>query len=169
MTSTPQTEALEAWLKDNGAFIHPSARILENAAAGVHVRAAEDIPPGTAIATTAHSISLSYLNAIVDDRYPAQYMQRTRMKVEAIGFFYLMTQYLDRERSFWKPYLDSLPGPESEFSQPLFFTDGDDVAWLAETDVWHTVKKRERTYEEYYRNGIQSLEESGISVERYTW
>lgn len=169
MSATPQTEALEAWLRLNSASIHPNVQILEDANSGVHVRATDTLPPGTTVATAPHSISLSCLNAIVDDAHAVYSTQRHRMEVEAIGFFYLMTQYLNRDRSFWKPYLESLPGPESDLTQPLFFVDTEDVEWLAETDVYHTVLKRGKKYDKQYRNGIAVLNEAGIDTETYTW
>ena len=80
-----------------------------------------------------------------------------------------MAQYIHRSGSFWNPYLDTLPGPETEFSQPLFFEDSEDVAWLEGTDVWYTNLARREVYEKYYRDGITVLEQAGIDTEQYTW
>jgi hypothetical protein len=170
MSSTPQTEALEAWLKQHGALLHPAIQIVEDAASGVHVRATKTLPPGTTIGTAPHAISLSYLNALVDEQYPVFSTRREQWSIEAIGFFYLMTQYINRENSLWKPYLDLLPGPESSaLSQPLFFDDTDDVEWLADTDVWYTVLKRKEKYEALYQSHLPLLEQAGIDTRPYTW
>jgi hypothetical protein len=169
MAVTPETEALEAWLKKHGGYLHPEVRILHSSDAGVHMRASDFIPPATLLASVPHSLTLSYLNALVDDNFPVFRTQRQEFKVEAIGFFYLMAQYITRERSFWQPYLVSLPGPASELMQPFFFEDQEDVSWLEDTDVWHTITAKKEIYDKYYREGIAVLEEAGIDVAPYTW
>ena len=116
-----------------------------------------------------NSITLSYLNALVDDAYPFFQQHRSQLKIEAIGFFYLMVQYANRGTSFWKPYFDALPTPNSSFSQPLFFEDAEDIAWLEGTDVRHTIIARREVYKKYYHDGIAVLEQCGIDVEPYTW
>ncbi|KAK3709717.1 hypothetical protein LTR37_010744 [Vermiconidia calcicola] len=114
-------------------------------------------------------MALSYLNALVDDAFPVFKQQRHRFKVEAIGFFYLMAQYINREQSFWKPYLDTLPSPDQELTEALFFEHEEDVAWLEDTDVWRTVSARAEVYEKYHRDGIEVLQEAGIDTQPYTW
>lgn len=167
--STDQTAALEKWFRSNGGCIHENIRIAHDEVSGVHYRALAPIEPGTKISSSPHSLILSYLNAIVDDTFPVFRDHKHQFTVEAIGFFYLMAQYIHREKSFWKPYLDTLPGPDEDFSQPLFFEDPDDVAWLEGTDVWHTVTSRKKIYQQYYQNGISVLNQSGIDTEPYTW
>ena len=175
MASTPQTSALESWFKANGGYVHANIRILKaspdscDASSGIHYRAVGPIEPGTTLASAPDSIALSYLNALVDDAFPVFRQHRHRFKVEAIGFWYLMTQYVNRERSFWKPYLRTLPRPDSELTQPLFFEDPEDIQWLAGTDVWHTNLARRKIYEQYYSHGAAILKESGIDIEPYTW
>jgi hypothetical protein len=169
MAVIPETEALDAWLKKHGGYLHPEIRILHSSDAGVHTRASDSIPPANLLASVPHSLTLSYLNALVDDDFPGFGMQRAKFKVEAIGFFYLMAQYINRERSFWQPYLDSLPGPDSELMQPFFFEDQEDISWLQDTDVWHTITAKKEIYDKYYRDGIAVLKEAGIDVAPYTW
>ncbi|KAK5174229.1 uncharacterized protein LTR77_001309 [Saxophila tyrrhenica] len=167
--ANPQTEALEAWLSSNGAYLHSDIRILQDNESGVHLRATKPIPPATTIASTPHSMALSYLNALVDNAYPVFKQQRQRFKVEAIGYFYLMAQYINREQSFWKPYLEALPSPDGELTQALFFDSAEDIAWLDGTDVWHTVIARQNVYGGYYNHGIAVLQEAGIDCKPYTW
>ena len=175
MASTTQTTALESWFKANGGYLHPNIRILKaspdsaDASSGIHYRAMGPIEPGSIIACASDSIALSYLNALVDDAFPVFRQHRHRFKVEAIGFWYLMTQYVNREHSFWKPYLRALPRPDSELTQPLFFEDPEDIAWLSGTDAWHTNVARRQVYEQYYSHGAAILKESGIDIEPYTW
>lgn len=169
MSTTPKAEALETWFRANNGYLHDGIQILHSQTAGFHFRADILIPPGATIASAPHSITLSYLNALVDDEYPVFRQRRDRFKIEAIGFFYLMTQYVNRDRSFWKPYLDVLPQPEEEFLQPLFYDSSEDIAWLAGTDVWHTVIARRDVYKKYYDDGTTVLRDAGIDVAPYTW
>ena len=176
MTATPQTKALETWLRSHGAYLHPNTRIVKDSDRGIHRQATAPIPPGTTIASAPHSLALSPLNALIDDAFPVFRQQRHRFKVEAMGFFYLIAQYIHRNNSpggpsesFWKPYLDALPGPDMEFSQPLFFEEAEEVVWLEGTDVWHTNLARKEVYQKYYRDGLAVIEQAGIDTEPYTW
>ena len=172
MTSTPATTSLESWFRSHGGYLHRNIRILQapsDSSSGIHYHATGPIPPGTTFAHAPHSLALSYLNALVDDTFPVFAQQRHRFKVEAIGFWYLMVQYVNLERSFWRPYLKTLPAPDSEFTRPLFFEAPGDVAWLEVTDVWHTALARKKVYEQYYNDGIAVLREAGIDGQPYTW
>lgn len=167
---------LEAWFRTQGGNLHPNISITSSALAncthsssGVHFCANGLIQPGEELASAPASITLSYLNALADDKYPIFQQQRHRFKVEAIGFWYLMIQYANRNQSFWKPYLDALPCPDSDLTQPLFFEDQDDIAYLGGTDAWYTAEARKEVYQQYYRDGLQILKEAGIDVEPYTW
>lgn len=169
MASTPEAVALENWFRSNSGYLCEGIRILHDETSGVHYRAIAPIGPETTIASAPHSMTLSYLNALVDDAFPVFRQQRHQFKVEAIGFFYLMAQYINRERSFWQPYLDTLPDPQDDFSQPMCFEAAEDVAWLEGTDVWHTVTARKEVYKKYYQDGIAVLKRAGLDVQPYTW
>ena len=169
MSPTDKTEALEQWYRFNKGYLNERVRIVEDAAAGVHCKAMQPIDAGSTIAITPHWLTLSYLNALVDDAYPVFRQQRHRFRVEVMGFFYLVIQYVNRHKSFWKPYLDSLPQPDGELAHPMFTDELDDVAWLDGTDAWYTVCARKEKYEECYHDGIGVLKEAGLDVEPYTW
>lgn len=172
MTSTPSTVALEQWLRTQNAIFHPSLHILSSPTSGIHMRTSHPLPPGTTLATSPHSLALSYLSALVDDDWPVFRNQGRRLRSEAIGFFYLMAQWLNRSGSFWKPYLDTLPPPPGEQgdgAQPLFWEGQGDVAWLGGTDVWHTICARREVYERYYEEGIGVLKEGGVDTKGFTW
>ena len=169
MSSTEKTQALEQYLRSNGAYINPNITVVEDSASGVHLRAHSRLEAESSIVSIPHTLCLSYLNALVEDAWPVFKEHRHRFKVEAIGFWYLAAQYLHRETSFWRPYLDSLPSPESEHTQPLFFEDTEDVAWLEGTDVWHTHLGRTEVHRGYYDEGIAILQEAGVDVTGFTW
>lgn len=161
-------EALEKWHKDNGGYLHPSTKITKDASSGVHLRAATAIAPGTHVCTVPHSMALSYLNALADDAFPVFKTYRHALKIEAVGFFYLMARYINREKSFWKPYLDTLPSPEEGYTTPLWFDD-EDMLWIEGTDVQYTAVERLAIYKRYYADGIKVLQKSGIDTQPYTW
>lgn len=169
MASTALAETLDDWFRQNSGHLHDGIRIGHNNTKGLHFEATAPIQPGSTIASAPHSMTLSYLNALVDDTFPVFREQRRQFKVEAIGFFYLMVQYVNRARSFWKPYLDALPDPEQDFSQPMFFKAVEDVAWLQGTDVWHTITARKEVYKKYYEDGMAVLKSAGMDVTPYTW
>jgi hypothetical protein len=170
MASAKPVSALEDWLHSQpGGYLHPNVHIVDDSSAGVHWRASGPVEPGTKLATVPHSIALSYLNALADDEYPVFKQKRTAFKIEAIGFFYLALQYLNRSTSFWKPYLESLPQPEEQHTTPLWFDTPEDEAWLADTDALFTTKKLKAIYEEQYQSGIAVLGAAGIDTEPITW
>lgn len=169
MTTTVQTHGLEHFLGLNNAFLHPSLTVADSEEAGVHLHAHAPLPTESTLVSVPHTLALSYLNALVDDDWPVFKKQRHRFKVEAIGFWYLCAQYLHREDSFWEDYLSSLPSPKSELTQPLFFEDEDDVAWLKGTDVWHTHLQRTEVHRGYYDEGIEVLRGAGVDVQHFTW
>lgn len=161
---------LHRWLRLNGGFLLTAIDIAYNDRAGYHWTANKAIEPRTLLASTPHPLALSYLNAIVDDKYVVykQIHQQRELAIEAIGFFYLITQWLDPE-SFWRPYLDTLPPVEEGFTSPLWFDAIDDMDFLESTDVWHSAVARREIYERYYATGINLLKKSGVDTQLYTW
>ena len=121
------------------------------------------------IITIPHSIALSYLNALADDEYLVFRQHRKTLRIETLGYLYLALQYLQRSKSFWKPYLDTLPRPDESHTTPLWIDDPPDELWLADTDALYTMKQRRAIYGEQYAKGISILRNAGIDVEGLTW
>lgn len=170
MAASPtELAALEQWFRANHGHLHPGIHLQHDDIFGVHYRTRATIEAGVCVASASHAVALSYLNALVDEHFPVFQQQRHRFPVAAAGFFYLMSQWVNREISFWKAYLDTLPTPEADFSQPLFFEQAADTAWLEGTDVWHTVRAREEVYRSYFNDGIALLRQEGMDVQPYTW
>lgn len=173
MAASSTASSLNGFLREKSGYLHPSVSIAESEAAGCHWRATDTIEPGSTIISVPHSTALSYLNALVDEEWSVFKKCRSLFKpefeVEAISFFYLMVQYTYREKSFWKPYLDALPGPNAYHTQPLFFDDQLDIEWLAGTDVWHTNEKRTARYREIYEDGTAVLQKAGADRSWCSW
>nr|OQO17909.1 hypothetical protein B0A51_15794 [Rachicladosporium sp. CCFEE 5018] len=161
---------LESWFREQpAAYLHPAIHISHNHEAGGHWRADAAIEAATRLVVVPHSLAFSHLNALVDDAYPIFKQQRVALGVEITGFFYLMLQYLHREKSFWKHYLDALPKPEDQHTTPLWFDDSIDQAWLADTDAAYTARKRREAYLKQYDTGIAVLRKAGIDTSPLTW
>ncbi|KAF2163275.1 hypothetical protein M409DRAFT_68568 [Zasmidium cellare ATCC 36951] len=164
--ATPQLATLRQWLEDNGGQLHAGIALDSSQQAGVHLRAILDLAPETRICTVPNALALSSLNALVDDDFTV--FRHRGLPVEGIGYFYLMYQYIRKEQSFWKPYLDTLPGPDVDHGTPVWF-DEPDTQWLAETDVLHTSHVRLENYQNIYNQGIAALQGANIDTEPYTW
>lgn len=79
-----------------------------------------------------------------------------------------MRQYIEGESSFWKPYIDTLPGPGAEHRTPFYFED-EDLPWLEDTDVLHTCKARQETHRSQYKQGVDMLKTAKVDILPYTW
>lgn len=129
-------EAFENWFRTNGGYLHPAVHLAQDAEQGSYFRATADIEPGTHVLTVPHNLAMSNLNAQVDDDFPVFRTHAQSFTVEGLSFFYLMAQWLNKEESFWKPYLNILPSPEQGFETPIFYDDGD-RKWLEGTENEH--------------------------------
>lgn len=161
-------EALEQWFKDNGGYLHPSVHLARDEEHGVHFRAFASLGPGTHILTVPHHLALSNLNAQVDDAFTVFKSKANSFTVEALSFFYLMAQWLNKEKSFWKPYLEVLPSPEEGYGTPFWFGD-DDLLWLEGTDLAPSFVGRRDIWQRYWREGVRVLKEAGTDTSGYTW
>ncbi|KAF4554924.1 SET domain-containing protein 1 [Elsinoe fawcettii] len=161
-------DELKAWLLTNNGSLHPSTELGSDEKRGNYMVAKEDIPDGERIMTVPHSLFLSCLNAMVDDSLPVLKANADSFTVEALGVLYLMSQWLNKEKSFWKPFLEILPTPDQGFNTPFWF-DEDDLRWLEGTDLSKTFKDLEAGWQKYWRDDTKILAEGGMDVSGYTW
>ena len=161
-------DVLERWFRDNGGYMHPAVHLARDDEHGGHIRTSSDLAPATHIMTVPYSLTLSCLNAMVDDRFPVFKESADSFTVEALGFFYLMTQCIHRDTSFWKPYLDTLPTPEEGFSTPFWFED-EELRWLEGTDLHPSFLARQEVWKRYWEDGMEVLRRKGVDSEPYTW
>ena len=118
-------DRLVNWAQAQGATLHPSLEIYHDDVTKLSLRvknSAEPLEPGFNAVSCPLSITLSYLNALVDGplnlprppdhrgpAFPPSFMAAVPPHV--IGRFYLIQQYLKGSESFWFPYISSLSGP----------------------------------------------------------
>ncbi|KAK4939337.1 hypothetical protein LTR28_009390 [Elasticomyces elasticus] len=168
MSKFTELNALERWFKVNGGYLHPAVHLAQDGSHGVHLRASEAVESGTHLITVPHSISLSYLNALVDERESIWKTLSQKLPPEVVGWFYLAHQYVHRERSFWKPYLDTLLAPETGIGTPFSFDD-EDLRWLYGTDLYHSFERRKEVWEGHWKVGIDAMGKAGMATEQFTW
>ncbi|KAG9681534.1 SET domain-containing protein, partial [Aureobasidium melanogenum] len=161
-------DAFGKWFRENGGYLHPSVQFAQDAEHGSHFRATASIEPSTHILTVPHNLALSNLNAQVDDDFPVFRTHAQKFTVQSLGFFYLMAQWLNKDKSFWKPYLDILPSPEQGFETPMFYGE-DDRQWLEGTDLHASVLGREAAWKKYWEDGLQVMQSASMDVTDYTW
>jgi hypothetical protein len=161
-------EALEKWFRKNGGYLHPSIHISYDERIGAHFKTISKVPAGTRVLTVPHHLAISNLNAQVDDAFPVFGTHAKSFTVEALSFFYLMAQWIHKETSFWKPYLETLPSPEQGFGTPLWFDD-DDRKWLEGTDLQPTSLAREAVWQGYWKDGLEVLKSADVDVAPYSW
>ncbi|TKX18134.1 putative ribosomal lysine N-methyltransferase set10 [Elsinoe australis] len=154
-------EALAEWLKANNGRLHSSTRLSSDGEQGGHLMAREDLSEGAQIMSVPHSLAMSCLNALVDDTLPVLKANADSFTVEALGVLYLMSQWLNKDKSFWKPYLDILPTPEQGFNTPFWFEE-DDLSWLQGTDLMKTFEGLESAWRTYWRDDTKVLHEGGM-------
>ncbi|KAF2860687.1 SET domain-containing protein [Piedraia hortae CBS 480.64] len=166
---TAKTKALTAWLQQHGGFLHKDIKLCHDEQSGMHLRAFATIEPDTVITKVPLTLSLSSLNALVDKQFSVFWSRRSELDPAAVGYFYLALQWINRETSFWQPYLEALPQPGEDFSTALWFDRPEDVDWLFGTDVLVSMQCAKELQEGYYHKGIQFLKEAGVDVEPITW
>lgn len=163
-----QVSDFRSWLDDNGVRFGPHVEIKHDEQYGVHVVTTADVQSGDRIVTVPHTIALSSLNAQVDDAFPFFKDHAKSFTVEALGFFYLMAQWIHKDKSFWKSYLELLPTPEQGVGTPFWFDD-EDLLWLQGTDLHQTFLGRQEVWEKYWMDGLDVLKSAGVDTSDYTW
>jgi len=149
-------ENLKRWARQHGAVLHPLLEVYHDEVTKFSLRvkesATEALQPGFAAVSCPLPITLSYLNAVVDgplvlpftstdqhtSSFPEKFMETIPPHV--IGRFFLMQQYLQGDRSFWWPYIATLPKPEhfASWALPACWPD-EDIEILEGTNAYAAI------------------------------
>ena len=164
----------EAWFTENGGILHPAVELGFSDANGVYLRARESIPQETTILSCPHSMTLSALNALdtlpLFPRYRGQDQGdrredvalredflRSAPRAQCIAAVWLCIQAIIGERSWWKPYIDCLPGLPAECQSSM--TDGiDNTMGEIATPIWWSEEERQWTAGTSLERGTKDLE-----------
>ena len=148
----------EAWFLAGGGRLHPNVEIASNST-GFHLRArhGEELASGSCVVSCPHSLTLSWLNVSSQHDRLLQFDPEVPDQAVATHFF-LIHQYMLKEKSFWWPYIQSLPQPDADdsFATPLWYN-SDDMVWIRGTNLEHAADVRERTWHQEYEQGIRQI------------
>ncbi|KAL9103111.1 MAG: hypothetical protein Q9163_001822 [Psora crenata] len=128
------------WFKANGGYIHPSVG-LSSSPSGHFLLVLPDcdtFDAGTTVVSCPHTLTISSVKArdspILSKLIPDGNVDSIDPTV--ITRLFLVEQYLLGNKSFWWPYLQTLPQPDDKhaFNTPLWYDD-DDFVWLQGTNL----------------------------------
>ncbi|OLN81344.1 Ribosomal lysine N-methyltransferase set10 [Colletotrichum chlorophyti] len=169
-------EELVAWVKSHGATLHPSVEVYNDPSTGNSFRVSDDgagISPGETIVTCPLGLTLSCLNATTtpspgfhhDDTtsssstFPPSFLETVPPHV--ISRFFLIQQYLLGKRSFWYPYIRTLPQPEhlqSWILPPLW--PSDDIELLEDTNIHVAISEIKSRLKSEFKHAIAAFAEA---------
>ncbi|KAG6015279.1 hypothetical protein E4U41_004655 [Claviceps citrina] len=114
---------LVEWAVSYGATLHPLVEVYRDARTGLSFRvkpwASGAVQPYEPIVQLPTSLTLSYLNAVVEDQQQQQHAADapfhteilTKAPPHVVGRLFLIREYLRGRASFWWPYIQALPQP----------------------------------------------------------
>ncbi|KAK5662446.1 hypothetical protein OQA88_8357 [Cercophora sp. LCS_1] len=171
-------EKLIAWAQHHGAELHPSLEVYHDDITKFSLRVrpsvTAELEPGFVAVTCPLSITLSYLNALVDGplllppsstqhtpAFPARFM--TSSPPHVTGRFFLMQQYLKGADSFWSPYISTLPKPElvNSWALPAFWPE-DDIAFLEGTNASVAIGEIQENVKREFKQARKVLKEESF-------
>ncbi|KAI9782771.1 MAG: hypothetical protein M1816_001723 [Peltula sp. TS41687] len=169
---------LVQWYVDHGGFIHPALELVDSSAHGLGMRIREDaqgLKNGTVVLKCPHTTSLSFFNVAKfhpseshSEPFPDIFLQEATPRTATV--FFLIHQYLMKERSFWWPYIRTLPQPDEldRMTTPLWFSEEDKV-WLKGTNLEKGASDRIDEWRREWMIGKQMLNSADWNIEGYTW
>ena len=163
-------DELVAWSTRNGASL--SLEIYQSETTGFSFRSAAGRGnDGQAVVTCPFVTTLSYFNALVngpyatssegegaghDPAFPARFMESVPPHV--IGRFYLMQQFLLGSRSYWYPYIKTLPQPDrvASWALPAFWP-AEDIEFLENTNAHAAIDEIQANVKEEFKQARKLL------------
>jgi hypothetical protein len=170
--------SLARWMSANHGYLHPNIELAFDVEKGYHARvvAGGSVKAGSCVARCSMTTSLSFLNALHSPpfscrgtRFPAAFLQS--QKIGAVQCFFLMEQWILQEKSWWAPYLSTLPKPEE--IEALYFTGKEgELLWLGGTNLETAITKQIESWKAQFSKGMDQLRElewPNAINDRYTW
>ncbi|EXJ72949.1 uncharacterized protein A1O5_04098 [Cladophialophora psammophila CBS 110553] len=167
------------WVLENGGYLHPHARIAFSSRNGYHAVVADgqSLVSGTRVASCPMPVSLSVLNAFDvapfsnhGTHFPMPFLRNQSETPESLQAFFLMEQLILGEKSWWAPYIATLPTVED--ITVLQFEEEADVMWLEGTNLKGGVSTQDAKWRDMYLRGSALLRKLGwVSALNgsYTW
>ena len=170
---------LMEWVLANDGYFHPDAQIAFSSRKGFHVVVADgkQIASGSRIASCPMPVTLSVLNALNvapfsnnGTSFPEPFLRSQLDKPESLQAFFLMEQLVIGDRSWWGPYIATLPTVQNVAD--LQFEDEADIRWLEGTNLKAGISTRLSKWQEMYSQGVTQLQKLGWANACngvYTW
>ena len=173
-------ERLVEWIVHENGFLHPDVKLVHAPSRGFHmvVKPDRSIGPQTRVVSCPTSCVMSVLNALdIDDqftcrgvRFPNSFLQSNHSALDVLHTFYLMEHYLRGDKSWWYPYISTLP--QLEDVKEFFFDNPDDKIWITGTNLDFAYTKQQERWRQTYLSGLKQLETLGWKNALnglYTW
>jgi hypothetical protein len=174
-----QHQRLVSWVLTNDGYFHPDAQIAFSSRKGFHAIAANDktIQSGTRIAGCPMQLTISILNALNvrpfsshGSHFPKPFLAAQAGKPESLQSFFLMEQLVLGDKSWWEPYICSLPTVQDV--NDLQFEEDSELVWLKGTNLKAGFETQSTKWRQMYEQGLELLRHSKwphALDESYTW
>lgn len=156
---------LVQWVtQENDGYLHPNVRIVHSVSKGFHmvVAGGQTIPALTRITSSPMTATLSVLNALDippfrshGSKFPLTFLRKNAKKPELLQTFFLMEQYVLGEKSWWAPYIKTLPATKD--INGLQFDSQQDQIWLDGTNLKSAIISQTTKWQELYTKGLREL------------
>lgn len=156
-------DELYAWLLASGGYFHPAVEIASDSTGSyLRARSGQNIASESLVISCPHSLILSWQQVkhgpgnflgFFDLQHASPLINET-----VIIRFFLIRQYVLREKSQWWPYIRSLPQPDAEdhLHTPLWY-ESKELVWIQGTNLELGAKTRERIWRQEYEEGMRLL------------
>lgn len=175
-TMEGKIEDFQTWFLRHGGFFGEHVELAYRPLRGLHLRISPEsnLKPTSCVVSCPHALSLSSLDASVDpDPFTNQFGhdaagESTPLSSLNLLRYFLVEQYQLGPRSFWWPYIHTLPHPSAEypFDTPMYY-DHHDQKWLQGTSLAHSTTLIDRTWRDEHAQGLRRLRHG--NYDRYPW
>ena len=153
------------WItKENDGYLHPDVRIAHSPEKGFYMTVAQDktIQALTRVTSSPMTATLSVLNAFDitpfrshGAKFPPTFLKKNVTKPELIQIFFLMEQYVLGNKSWWSPYIKTLPSIKD--INDLQFESRQNQIWLEGTNLKSAFVSQNTKWQEMYTKGLREL------------
>lgn len=154
-------DVLIRWAVQHGGYFHDDVEVVHTPEKGYHlvVRRNATLQPNTQVLTCPMPCTMSILNVIDEGGFicrgikipPAFVQKQPRETVER---FFLMEHYLVGKKSWWAPYIATLPTPD-EVRRMQF--QPDDLTWIRGTNLASAFETQTEQWKAHYEQGMEQL------------
>ena len=176
-SSDSRIETLYTWFAKNGGKLHESVRVALTPSHGYQLRVRHDqkISRDSLIVACPHHLTISVMDLEwAKDPWPAVFKSHWKHHPEVLTRFFIMEQYLEKEESFWWPYIALLPQPDQEdqMNTPMWYHELD-LIWIKGTNLDGSRISRSSAWRRQYEESISLLKQHdskrGAKIHMYDW